>query len=325
MAEEKCIALTSFTASAPDELSFAKGDVITVVAKGKDSGFWEGRIGERRGLFPNCFVSSNMHPNRPPGLTDTALALFTYRPQRDGELGFEKHDLIGVSGPGASPGWFLGINVTALQKARAADPDAPSPEPRLFPSNYVTCNLVRAQYAFNGRQRCELSLQPGDVIIVHRRWNDGWWEGSRAAYLAPVKNGVQVPRPGGVESSTGGGGGGFVVGGLARGIFPSNYTASNVPTTDPPLFCRKCRSVLPPKAGGGACPECGKNEEIMRTMLNTLDDVAAGLLVPEKGEDGKPKVDLFAHIDVDPSKGRGSLLDRSDVAKDTTVRPRLAV
>ena len=320
MAEEKCIALTSFTASRPDELGFSKGDVITVIAKGKDSGFWEGKIGERRGLFPNCFVSSNMHPNRPPTFTDIALALFAYKPQRDGELGFDKYDLISIAKPGASPGWFTGINVTVLQKAREADPDAPPPAPKLFPSNYVSCNLVRAQYAFVGRQRCELSLQPGDVILVHRRWNDGWWEGSRAAYLAAVKNGAQVPRPGNPGES-----GGFVVGGLTRGIFPSNYTASNVPTTSPPLFCRKCRLVLPPRPGA-TCGECAKHEETMRTMLETLDDYAAGTLEAPTDAEGKPKVDLFAHVDLDPSKGKGSLLSASDMCKETTtVRPRLAV
>jgi hypothetical protein len=335
--EEKCIALCDFTAMRPDELGFFKGDLITVVAKGKDSGFWEGRIGERRGLFPNCFVSSNMHPTRAPALTDLALALFKYIPQGPTELSFDKHDILVVRRPCASPGWFYGTNMTQLQKQRKEDPMIEEPEPLMFPSNYVTCNLVRAQYAFTGRQRCELSIVPGDVIIVHRRWNDGWWEGSVAGTIEPHPPASAVASaqagPSGLASSgSNGGGGGFLVGGMRRGIFPSNYTTSNVSTLDPPLFCKRCRTVFQPKTT--ACRECARNEEIVRTMMTTLDDFARGIHCHDSdasrstdapGSTSLPPLDLFSHVDVEPGRGKGALLAASDVKESTTVRPRLAV
>jgi hypothetical protein len=324
MADEKCIALVDFTPMRPDELAFSKGDVITVLAKGKDSGFWEGRIGERRGLFPNCFVSSNMHPSRPPTFVDMALALFNYSPQAASELPFQKHDLISIRGAGSSPGWYYGINESVLQRLRDADPTSPEPAPLLFPSNYVTCNLVRAQYAFSGRQHCELTINPGDVILVHRRWNDGWWEGSAAAWM-PVKGSTSSGLEDAMAIARSGGPGGFIVGGMRRGIFPSNYTVSNVPQVDPPLFCRRCRTVFAPKIA--KCKECERNEEIVRTMLTTLDDHTRGLLDASASRIGEsPTIDLFAHVDLHPSAGKGALLLASDVSRDaTTVRPRLAV
>lgn len=48
-------ALEDFPASGPDELPFAKGDVIRVIRKNPRTGWWRGQIG---GSFCCCFVSS---------------------------------------------------------------------------------------------------------------------------------------------------------------------------------------------------------------------------------------------------------------------------
>jgi hypothetical protein len=45
------VGIYAFEATSPDELSFAAGEEIEVVAKSK-SGWWKGRIGTREGLFP---------------------------------------------------------------------------------------------------------------------------------------------------------------------------------------------------------------------------------------------------------------------------------
>jgi hypothetical protein len=49
--QKVCVALHDFSAQEEDELSFVKGEVITIVAKSK-SGWWKGRIGPREGIFP---------------------------------------------------------------------------------------------------------------------------------------------------------------------------------------------------------------------------------------------------------------------------------
>ena len=66
------------------------------------------------------------------------------------------------------------------------------------------------------------------------------------------------------------------------------------------------------------CKECNANEQIVRTMMRTLQEHDD--LVEQGEEDPDEPVDLFEHIDLDPRKGPGSLLKESDV-KEVTVRP----
>ena len=363
MAEE-CVALCDYIGG-EGELSFKTGEVITVLAKGTDSGFWEGisQSDGHRGLFPNCMVTSNLNPGRCGKLfLNKAVALFDHNARGEKEMSFSKHDLITCVRPAEQSGWWWGVNETkrrealmpsssnnnkslsettdenntsllALAKQRASastsqfknvaavgnsfyNPETSSVNKeeeekqwlRLFPSNFVNCNIVLAAYPFQARFRHELSMSLGDVVMVHRRWNDGWWEGS-----LPVKaDDGEPPKAANGDAP-------IVVGGRRRGMFPSNYTIANVPTTEPALFCPKCRTVYAASSMSKTeCKECNANEVIVRTMMRTLqehDDLI------EQGEvDPDEPVDLFEHIDLDPRKGPGSLLRESDV-KEITVRP----
>lgn len=277
---EQCIAICDFEAAVEDEMTMARGDLITVCAKGSDSGWWEGtnnRSG-KRGLFPNCFVSSNLSPDRPPVFLNKAVALFDYQGREASEMTFKKGDVISVAKPHNSSGWWSGINETA-KKARATDEG-----PKIFSANFVTCNIVLAQFNFKARHSHELSLAIDTVVVVKRKWNDGWWEGVLAT-----------------DHST-------------RGLFPSNYTAPNVSTLSPPLFCNKCKAVFTSPTTT-TCPECAKNEEVCKTMLRSLEAYSSGLT---------EKLDLFEHVDVDPVTGRGSLLSEADKKDVDMINRKLA-
>ncbi|KAH9601463.1 SH3 domain [Trypanosoma melophagium] len=229
---EQCIALADYDAFEADEISFRRGDVITVTAKGSTSGFWEGYVtaAPARGLFPNCLVSSNMRPRQMPTFCDRALCLYDYTAADAAELGFARGDVLRVVRRSAAAGWWFGVNT-----------NRPEEEPRLLPSNFVTCNIVVAAFAFGARQKHELGLNVGDVVQVHRKWNDGWWEGTLRG---------------------------------RRGIFPSNYTLPNVATTTPPFFCNHCKTIFAETPL--CCESCQKEEEITRSMIAALDEYAAG-------------------------------------------------
>ncbi|RNF13777.1 putative intersectin-1-like [Trypanosoma conorhini] len=270
---EQCVALVDYEAADPDEISFRRGDVIAVTAKGSTSGFWEGFVAapgrgpaatkEPRGLFPNCFVTSNLRRWEMPTFCDRALCLYDYAAADASEMSFRKGDRLRLARPSASPGWWFGVNESDAERAvgrrqEAAGEVAPAAasltEPRLFPSNFVTCDIVRAAHSFEARHRHELRFEAGDVVQVHRRWNDGWWEGTLRG---------------------------------RRGVFPSNYTVPNVATTTPPFFCNACKTVFvedPPR-----CRKCADGEEVTRCMLAALDDYAAGKL---------SEPDLFAYVEV---------------------------
>jgi hypothetical protein len=366
---EECVALCDYDAApGGDELSFKKHDIITVLAKGTDSGFWEGRTADgRRGVFPNCFVTSNLHPKRSArAFLNKAVALFDYTARTAQEMSMQRHDVITAVGPSSNLGWWYGINesrrrrellkmghpsvmnqpplkastIAAMFAPVAADgqsagggdtlistgvrigsvaaggrgdPASAFDQPLLFPTNYVTCNLVVAAFPFHGRMRHELTLAVGDVVLVHRRWNDGWWEGS-----VPVPAGTTPPLAVSGDAP-------IVVGGRRRGIFPSNYTLPNVATVQPPLFCPKCRAVFPARAAPttAGCVECGRNEEIVRTLVRTLNEHHEESLDAQRRGEKPAKLDLFAHVDLMPSCGPGALLSPMDT-KDQSVRPRLS-
>eukprot|EP01063_Lacrimia_lanifica_P008774 TRINITY_DN15814_c0_g1_i1.p1 TRINITY_DN15814_c0_g1~~TRINITY_DN15814_c0_g1_i1.p1 ORF type:complete len:282 (+),score=98.44 TRINITY_DN15814_c0_g1_i1:104-949(+) len=263
---EECIALYDFDGG-EGELSFKENDTIFVKAKGCDSGWWSG-IGPdgMQGDFPNILVSSDMRRSAPPAWTDRCVALYDYGGNDQGEeMRFARHDVIHVVRDcPESLGWWWGRNETRGEQ-----------QVKMFPANFVTANVVKALYRFAARTPNEITFNKGDVIVVKRRWNDGWWEG-------------QVHD--------------------RQGIFPANYTVSNVSTLPKPLFCSVEREIF--KVGATECHVCAANEEIVASMLATLDSWA---------ESGKPQsqLNLFERVQVEPGGEKASLLRPCDLEPST--------
>ncbi|KAG5467321.1 hypothetical protein CUR178_00963 [Leishmania enriettii] len=339
---EQCIALIDYVAFDDDEISFRAGDVINVTGKGAASGFWEGYVVtpnspvlataeysdadyigslscfpagpvpplhthrlRRRGLFPNCFVTSNMcfKSLSQCVFQNAALCLYAYEAAGDGEMSFVAGDVITAVRPSSSPGWWYGVKSSgpawaapltakgssspAVTSTRFADPMAVSDssascaetegqttlsaapqritgtpsgrrrdEERLFPTNFVTCDIVQANFTFTGRHPHELSFKAGDIIQVHRRWNDGWWEGSLRG---------------------------------RRGIFPSNYTIPNITTTALPLFCARCRTIFGSSMFCSTCATCAAEEQVEDAMMQALEAYVRGEAT---------ELDLFAGVDI---------------------------
>eukprot|EP00758_Cryptobia_borreli_P003952 Tbor_TRINITY_DN4083_c0_g1::TRINITY_DN4083_c0_g1_i1::g.11701::m.11701 len=304
---EQCVALCDYFTVEEDEISFRKGDLITVSAKGSSSGFWEGFVhtsstpknhmkkflsfgGEssgknkdnkepKKGLFPNCLVTSNHQAMNTEVFKNKAMALYDYKPSDSTEMALQKNDIIQVIGASPSVGWWYGFNETMASRINSKNQKTIDAQcgslksPLLFPVNFITANIVYATFSFPGRQSHELSLEAGDVISINRRWNDGWWEG------------IMKGR---------------------RGIFPSNYTHPNISTLTPPLFCQVCKTVYGP--GSTDCKTCAKNEVIVTSMKRALDDYTiTGTLADEN---------LFAYVELDPKIGGNSaLLSKADLIK----------
>ncbi|KAG5466783.1 hypothetical protein LSCM1_00960 [Leishmania martiniquensis] len=366
---EQCIALADYVALDDDEISFKAGDVINVTGKGSASGFWEGYVVTsaspalaaavhsgtdhmgslshylaaplpvshtqrlcRRGLFPNCFVTSNMRFKSSLlqyAFQNVALCLYAYQATGEEELSFVAGDVITAVRPSSSPGWWYGVKSSgpawvapsastassspAVTSARFADPMAVtdssasgaerkkqatvSAAPQrassmssghgkgkelLFPTNFVTCDVVQASFDFTGRQPHELSFEAGDIIQVHRRWNDGWWEGSLRG---------------------------------RRGIFPSNYTIPNITTTAPPLFCARCRTIFASSMFHSTCATCAAEERVEDAMMQALETYGRG----ETAE-----LDLFAGVGIGlRSSSEGCSFDDSDVGVGGALKESL--
>eukprot|EP01006_Ploeotia_vitrea_P058725 TRINITY_DN70053_c0_g1_i1.p1 TRINITY_DN70053_c0_g1~~TRINITY_DN70053_c0_g1_i1.p1 ORF type:complete len:259 (+),score=11.10 TRINITY_DN70053_c0_g1_i1:41-817(+) len=244
---EQCVALYDFDSEAPDELSLRKGDVIAVIGKGSDSGWWEGVTqDERRGFFPNCFVSSNLQGEQASKFLNKAMVTRSYEPHGDAEMALEVGEIIQICGrgPNGSSYWY-GIKETDAQSLTPADCER---KKKLFPPTHVTCKLVQAAFEFQQRHPHELSFEQGDVVAVLRRWNDGWWEGTC---------------------------------GGQHGIFPHNYTYPNIAHSvkgQTLFFCNKCKETITE----GECEQCVKDSMTTNQMLENLDKWGAGAFPDEK-------------------------------------------
>lgn len=315
---EQCVALCDYTAQDATEISFRKGDVISVTGKrGDSSGFWEGittganldvytgkknkdvakeqkhqqkiaggGVTATRGLFPTCMVTSNLRAFHEPRFCDKVLALYDYTARAPEEMDLEKFDVITMTRPSSSTGWWYGIKEGASSRVTERGMTGPlSPaalaglkrQEKLVPLNFVTAKLVVGGLTCQGNTTNEIPFTGGDVIQVIRRWNDGWWEGTLRGQ---------------------------------RGIFPSNLTHPNIPTASPPLFCAKCKTILQYSGyasvgATGKCSECASNEMVVEQMLQALVSSSRsgdGAAATKGGTSSR--VDLFAGIDMDTLYGK---------------------
>lgn len=72
-AQSLVLALYSYTAVSPDELSFHKGSVITVLSK-EEGEWWKGELNGQVGLFPYNYVQtlSEQQPSEATRCEDTS-------------------------------------------------------------------------------------------------------------------------------------------------------------------------------------------------------------------------------------------------------------
>jgi hypothetical protein len=126
----KVRALFDYTGETEPELSFKKGDIITVTEK-DESGWWQGELNGERGVFPSGWVEELTSPasgppqivEPPPEPEKQARALYAFRKEQEEEIDVNVGDLLVVDVDDGS-GWIYGFNQTSGEGGR-------------FPASYV--------------------------------------------------------------------------------------------------------------------------------------------------------------------------------------------
>lgn len=126
----KVRALFDYTGETQPELSFKKGDIITVTEK-DESGWWQGELNGERGVFPSGWVEELTSPasgppqivEPPPEPEKQARALYAFRKEQEEEIDVNVGDLLVVDVDDGS-GWIYGFNQTSGEGGR-------------FPASYV--------------------------------------------------------------------------------------------------------------------------------------------------------------------------------------------
>ncbi|KAM9156493.1 intersectin-2 isoform 3-T4 [Pangshura tecta] len=196
----KAQALCSWTAKKDNHLNFSKNDVITVLEKQEN--WWFGEVHGGRGWFPKSYVkilpgnenkreepetiytAVNKKPSTPSyTIGEEYVALYSYTSAEPGDLTFAEGEEILVTQKDGE--WWTGS---------IADRTG------IFPSNYVkpkdqdgsgtagrtgTLNKkpeiaqVTTAYAASGTE--QLSLAPGQLILILKKNPSGWWQGELQA------------------------------------------------------------------------------------------------------------------------------------------------
>uniref|UniRef100_A0A674D6S9 Intersectin-1 n=1 Tax=Salmo trutta TaxID=8032 RepID=A0A674D6S9_SALTR len=179
-------ALYPWRAKKDNHLNFNKSDVITVLEQ--QDMWWFGEVQGQRGWFPKSYVKLISGPlnktiTNTPGATSEYIAMYTYESNEQGDLTFQQGDVIVVTKKEGD--WWTGVV---------------SGKTGVFPSNYVkpkdseglgpagkTGSLgkkpeiaqVIAPYTATGAE--QLTLAPGQLILIRKKNPGGWWEGELQA------------------------------------------------------------------------------------------------------------------------------------------------
>uniref|UniRef100_A0A8C8S227 Intersectin 2 n=1 Tax=Pelusios castaneus TaxID=367368 RepID=A0A8C8S227_9SAUR len=196
----KAQALCSWTAKKDNHLNFSKNDIITVLEQQEN--WWFGEVHGGRGWFPKSYVkilptneSKREEPeavyasvNKKPSTSsytagEEYVALYSYTSSEPGDLTFAEGEEILVTQKDGE--WWTGSTADRTG---------------IFPSNYVkpkdqdgsgiagrtgTLNkkpeIAQVTTAYTASGTEQLSLAPGQLILILKKNSSGWWQGELQA------------------------------------------------------------------------------------------------------------------------------------------------
>ncbi|XP_066033297.1 intersectin-1 isoform X1 [Chamaea fasciata] len=199
-------ALYPWRAKKDNHLNFNKNDVITVLEQ--QDMWWFGEVQGQKGWFPKSYVKLISGPIRkstsmdsgssesPASLKRVAspaakaamsgeeyIAMYTYESSEQGDLTFQQGDLILVTKKDGD--WWTGTlgdksGVFPSNYVRLKDAEAPGAAGKTGSlGKKPEIAQVIASYTATGPE--QLTLAPGQLILIRKKNPGGWWEGELQA------------------------------------------------------------------------------------------------------------------------------------------------
>ncbi|XP_030638806.1 intersectin-2a [Chanos chanos] len=181
------VALCSWTAKMESHLNFSKDDIITVLEQQEN--WWLGELNGEQGWFPKTYVSvvtSSDTQTEPlystvdeydgpdSSQTEEYVALYTYESPESGDLTFQAEDTIMVMEREGE--WWRGCigdqsGLFPSNYVKVKDTGAPNKKPEI--AQVSTANVATTKE--------QLSLTPGQLIVILGKNSNGWWLGELQA------------------------------------------------------------------------------------------------------------------------------------------------
>uniref|UniRef100_A0A674GLD3 Intersectin-1 n=1 Tax=Taeniopygia guttata TaxID=59729 RepID=A0A674GLD3_TAEGU len=175
-------ALYPWRAKKDNHLNFNKNDVITVLEQ--QDMWWFGEVQGQKGWFPKSYVkliSGVFHVLY--FLFPEYIAMYTYESSEQGDLTFQQGDLILVTKKDGD--WWTGTlgdksGVFPSNYVRLKDSEAPGAAGKTGSlGKKPEIAQVIASYTATGPE--QLTLAPGQLILIRKKNPGGWWEGELQA------------------------------------------------------------------------------------------------------------------------------------------------
>ncbi|CAG4915393.1 unnamed protein product [Colias eurytheme] len=190
--EGRARAKFDFTAQTNLELPLKKGELV-VLTRRIDHNWWEGRLGNKTGIFPDSYVTILQEPSqKPQPILSTAKPVAS--PAAHGLVNGDKRSLgahsytpqpnspaLGNAPPATQP--LLGYQTKRPQSATPGERgyssgvDLNNTEP-LYVDTNAEAIPYRAMYKYRPQNPDELELNEGDTVYVLEKCDDGWYVGS---------------------------------------------------------------------------------------------------------------------------------------------------
>ncbi|XP_063039904.1 intersectin-2b isoform X2 [Engraulis encrasicolus] len=184
-------ALCSWTAKTDNHLNFQKDELITVLEQ-QDS-WWLGELNGVQGWFPKSYVTvigqADNHADVADGTADGSdasqqefVALYTYESPEPGDLTFSAGDSILVTEKEGE--WWRGCigeryGVFPFNYVKPKEADTSSISGKLGQSKKKEIAQVTMAYTSSGAE--QLTVAPGQLIVIHSKDTTGWWLGELQA------------------------------------------------------------------------------------------------------------------------------------------------
>uniref|UniRef100_A0A8C1LZ15 Intersectin 2a n=1 Tax=Cyprinus carpio TaxID=7962 RepID=A0A8C1LZ15_CYPCA len=171
------VALCEWSAKTDSHLGFSKDDIITVLEKQEN--WCYGELNESRGWFPCSYVSMVTTNHTQNDLLAKYVALYTYESPESGDLTFCAEDVVLVTEREGE--WWRGCigdqsglfpsNYVKPKEPGTVNPGVPGKKPEI--AQVSTANAATTPE--------QLSLTPGQLIVVLHKNSNSWWLGELQA------------------------------------------------------------------------------------------------------------------------------------------------
>ncbi|XP_072755931.1 intersectin-1 [Anoplolepis gracilipes] len=165
---EYYVALYRYDSAEAGDLNFNQGEVILVTKKEGD--WWTGCVGDRTGIFPSNYVEKCDAPNQGASIQPSAITVETKSTEADV--------------PGAAASQQVEKTAEQLEDERAAAEDrAELPDFTAMAAQQRgrKPEIVQVIAPYQATSAEQLDLQRGQLIMIRKKTDSGWWEGELQA------------------------------------------------------------------------------------------------------------------------------------------------